>query len=209
MAYYKVSDRKIIEQASFIAEETYQWQNNLIRLAKQYGFDRLVVKGGNLFHQYALLEFAIHESKRYCVDEELYEAIDSMILASDESSVRCGLLSGKYIIFTPKDKSLCKEIQNKLLKIGTHSPNLKLLQILCPFPEAVKRVYHSYEQTEFGAVDRIVYVTDQSVDNNYQFCEKISEIEFQELANNLPDTRRFAQKNRLSTEYIVGTHAIC
>lgn len=169
MAYYKISDPSVIQKTKDIVASAYAWYDALTQLANQYGFDRVVLKGRNEFYQYAVSEFAVHESKQALIDAELFEMAGRITLgASSETAIDGGV----YLLYRPKHELTRQELMSKIERIGIFSPKRKLLETWCTSPDSVVRVYLT------GVNSVIGYETDKLVSDNHQFCELVSEIEF-------------------------------
>ncbi len=169
MAYYKISDPSVIQKTKDIVASTFAWYDALTHLANQYGFDRVVLKGRNEFHQYAVNEFAVHESRQALVDSEMFEMIGRLTISHNSEHA---MDRGVYLLYHPKDKAMRQELVAKIERIGIFSPKRQLLETWCASPDSIVCAY----LTNLDSV--IEYETDRPIANNHQFCELISEIEF-------------------------------
>lgn len=180
MSFYLINDEKIIQKAKDILSTADFWHDTLNGLAKYYGFDKPVFRGRNVFHQYALAEFAVHESRLFSIDHSRFELVDRYTVSTDEASE--DELAGIYHIYEPKDTVLKQEISDKIQEIGVFSPNKQLLPLICTDPALIKNVFYLDRLGHKSKVD-LIYQTEKEVEDNHAYCEMVSNPTISEIVS--------------------------
>lgn len=192
MTFYRIDDRDILQKTKQIINDTYAWQGDLVRFAKILGFDRIVLKGDNDFHQYAVAELAIHESKRLGVDTDAYDFVDTITISHNNPDF--DLLSGVYYIYQPKPKTaLAKMILNGLLDIGITTPKRDLLALLCSEPHKITKVYRNFDWVDGVKQETVIYCTIETIEENYDYCESLGDTLSSEIKLTVNELHKFRE----------------
>lgn len=178
MFYYQINDVEIIKKAESILANAQLWYDSLNRIAQNYGFDRVVLKGHNPFHQYTTLELAIHESRLMFIDLDEYELVNKTTVHCHDS--KDDLIPGIYYIFKPSDEIITMEFGKLLAKIGQISPKKEILSLICLQPNQVSQVFW-LGLSDVAHQQRIIYKTNCEVMQNHPYCTQMDPFRLVEL----------------------------